>query len=125
MKKRSGKKSRTKSMKKKYSVLVLEQTKAASDMSKVLQVKIESEPEKVERLDHEKVNVFGLFSKEFHGLYLLGTAKKIDVGYPTGIGVRNSLIVLGCVIFLEFFFTFLVPESKGKSLACFCTSFWP
>ncbi|XP_059632364.1 probable inorganic phosphate transporter 1-3 [Cornus florida] len=39
-----------------------------------------------------------------------------DFGYPPGIGVKNSLIVLGCVNFLGMVFTFLVPESKGKSL---------
>nr|GMD65579.1 inorganic phosphate transporter 1-4-like [Ipomoea batatas] len=42
--------------------------------------------------------------------------KKTDAGYPPGIGVRNSLIVLGCVNFLGMLFTLLVPESKGKSL---------
>ncbi|KAF2604145.1 hypothetical protein F2Q70_00028439 [Brassica cretica] len=41
---------------------------------------------------------------------------KTDAGYPPGIGVRNSLIVLGVVNFLGFLFTFLVPEAKGKSL---------
>ncbi|CAH8376520.1 unnamed protein product [Eruca vesicaria subsp. sativa] len=41
---------------------------------------------------------------------------KTDAGYPPGIGVRNSLIVLGVVNFLGILFTFLVPESKGKSL---------
>ncbi|KAA8550755.1 hypothetical protein F0562_002439 [Nyssa sinensis] len=41
---------------------------------------------------------------------------KADAGYPAGIGVRNSLIVLGVVNFLGMAFTFLVPESKGKSL---------
>ncbi|XP_022138411.1 inorganic phosphate transporter 1-4-like [Momordica charantia] len=39
-----------------------------------------------------------------------------DPGYPTGIGVKNSLIVLGCVNFLGALFTLLVPEPKGKSL---------
>ncbi|BBG92493.1 phosphate transporter 1 [Prunus dulcis] len=33
-----------------------------------------------------------------------------------GIGVRNSLIILGVVNFLGLLFTFLVPESKGRSL---------
>ncbi|XP_020222935.1 inorganic phosphate transporter 1-4 [Cajanus cajan] len=33
-----------------------------------------------------------------------------------GIGVRNTLIILGAVNFLGMVFTFLVPESKGKSL---------
>lgn len=41
---------------------------------------------------------------------------KTDRGYPAGIGVKNSLIMLGCVNFLGFLFTFLVPESKGRSL---------
>ncbi|XP_057959982.1 inorganic phosphate transporter 1-4-like [Malania oleifera] len=41
---------------------------------------------------------------------------KTDKGYPPGIGVRNALIVLGVVNFLGILFTFLVPESKGKSL---------
>ncbi|XP_052190292.1 inorganic phosphate transporter 1-4-like [Diospyros lotus] len=41
---------------------------------------------------------------------------KTDKGYPPGIGVKNSLIVLGVVNFLGIMFTFLVPESKGKSL---------
>ncbi|KAK9280875.1 hypothetical protein L1049_003766 [Liquidambar formosana] len=41
---------------------------------------------------------------------------KADAGYPAGIGVRNSLIVLGFVNLLGLLFTFLVPESKGKSL---------
>ncbi|XP_059431869.1 inorganic phosphate transporter 1-4 [Corylus avellana] len=41
---------------------------------------------------------------------------KAEAGYPAGIGVKNSLIVLGVVNFLGLLFTFLVPESKGKSL---------
>ncbi|KAL6214562.1 hypothetical protein ACLB2K_013994 [Fragaria x ananassa] len=41
---------------------------------------------------------------------------KTDAGYPAGIGVKNSLIVLGVVNFLGILFTFLVPESNGKSL---------
>ncbi|GMI69298.1 phosphate transporter 1;7 [Hibiscus trionum] len=41
---------------------------------------------------------------------------KADAGYPAGIGMKNSLIVLGVINALGFFFTFLVPESKGKSL---------
>ncbi|CAN1136912.1 Probable inorganic phosphate transporter 1-7 [Linum perenne] len=41
---------------------------------------------------------------------------KAEAGYPAGIGVKNSLIVLGVVNFLGMAFTFLVPESKGKSL---------
>ncbi|KAF5736752.1 inorganic phosphate transporter 1-7-like isoform X1 [Tripterygium wilfordii] len=42
--------------------------------------------------------------------------KKTDAGYPTGIGIKNSLIALGVVNLLGMLFTFLVPESKGKSL---------
>ncbi|CAN1244912.1 Probable inorganic phosphate transporter 1-7 [Linum grandiflorum] len=41
---------------------------------------------------------------------------KADAGYPAGIGVKNSLIALGVVNLLGMAFTFLVPESKGKSL---------
>ncbi|KAK7277544.1 hypothetical protein RJT34_22559 [Clitoria ternatea] len=41
---------------------------------------------------------------------------KADAGYPAGIGVRNSLLVLGVVNILGFLCTFLVPEAKGKSL---------
>lgn len=41
---------------------------------------------------------------------------KQDAGYPTGIGIRNCLIILACVNALGGFFTFLVPETKGKSL---------
>ncbi|XVF32401.1 hypothetical protein REPUB_Repub17cG0079100 [Reevesia pubescens] len=41
---------------------------------------------------------------------------KADAGYPAGIGIKNSLILLGVVNALGFLFTFLVPESKGKSL---------
>ncbi|KAM3326763.1 low affinity inorganic phosphate transporter 1 [Capsicum chacoense] len=42
--------------------------------------------------------------------------KKAEAGYPAGIGVKNSLIVLGVVNFLGMLFTFCVPESNGKSL---------
>nr|AHL69789.1 phosphate transporter [Vernicia fordii] len=41
---------------------------------------------------------------------------KTDAGYPTGIGVKNSLIVLGVTSFFGILLTLLVPESKGKSL---------
>lgn len=41
---------------------------------------------------------------------------KTDKGYSPGIGVRNSLIVLGVVNLIGLLFTFLVPEAKGKSL---------
>lgn len=39
-----------------------------------------------------------------------------DKGYPAGIGMKNSLIVLGVVNALGMMFTFLVPESNGISL---------
>ncbi|GER56947.1 phosphate transporter 1 [Striga asiatica] len=41
---------------------------------------------------------------------------KRDAGYPAGIGVKNSLILLGCINALGMIFTFLVPESNGRSL---------
>ncbi|CAN0904647.1 Low affinity inorganic phosphate transporter 1 [Linum grandiflorum] len=41
---------------------------------------------------------------------------KVDKGYSPGIGVKNSLIVLGCINFAGMVFTLLVPESNGKSL---------
>ncbi|GAB4830521.1 Inorganic phosphate transporter 1-4 [Ancistrocladus abbreviatus] len=42
--------------------------------------------------------------------------KRTDKGYPAGIGVKNSLIVLGVINLLGLLCTFLVPEPKGKSL---------
>ncbi|KAG6394894.1 hypothetical protein SASPL_145485 [Salvia splendens] len=42
--------------------------------------------------------------------------KKTEAGYPAGMGVRNALLVLGCVNALGVMFTLLVPESNGKSL---------
>ncbi|XAR48971.1 Phosphate-transporting ATPase [Bertholletia excelsa] len=58
-----------------YTALVAKNAKqAASDMSRVLQVEIEAEQEKIETADQS--NNFGLFSKQFarrHGLHLLGT----------------------------------------------------
>ncbi|KAG9141827.1 hypothetical protein Leryth_013954 [Lithospermum erythrorhizon] len=41
---------------------------------------------------------------------------KTDAGYPAGIGMRNSLLVLGGINILGLLCTFLVPEPKGKSL---------
>ncbi|CAL9023540.1 unnamed protein product [Prunus brigantina] len=54
----------------------------------------------------------------FGFLYLAQNKDKsqADAGYPAGIGVKNSLIVLGVINFLGILFTFLVPESNGKSL---------
>ncbi|XP_030470776.1 low affinity inorganic phosphate transporter 1-like [Syzygium oleosum] len=60
-----------------YTALVAKNAKkAAADMSKVLQVDLEVEQEKVERLAQKQRNEFGLFSRQFlrrHGLHLLGT----------------------------------------------------
>ncbi|MCL7023220.1 hypothetical protein MKW94_023441 [Papaver nudicaule] len=42
--------------------------------------------------------------------------KKTDHGYPAGIGIKNSLIVLGVINFIGMMFTFLVPEPNGRSL---------
>lgn len=39
-----------------------------------------------------------------------------EPGYPTGIGIRAALILLASCNALGFFFTFLVPETKGRSL---------
>ncbi|KAL5994570.1 Low affinity inorganic phosphate transporter 1 [Asimina triloba] len=61
-----------------YTALVAKSGKqAASDMSRVLKVELQSEKEKVERLAAKSSNSFGLFSKQFirqHGLHLFGTA---------------------------------------------------
>ncbi|GMP77467.1 hypothetical protein CsSME_00033735 [Camellia sinensis var. sinensis] len=43
-------------------------------------------------------------------------SKKTDARYPSGIDVKNSLIVLSCINFLGMLFTFCVQEPKGKSL---------
>ncbi|KAH7284587.1 hypothetical protein KP509_34G061200 [Ceratopteris richardii] len=39
-----------------------------------------------------------------------------DHGYPTGLGVRTALIILGIINGQGFLCTFLVPETKGLSL---------
>ncbi|CAL0308426.1 unnamed protein product [Lupinus luteus] len=41
---------------------------------------------------------------------------KRDAGYPAGIGMKYTLVVLAVTNCLGIFFTLLVPESKGKSL---------
>ncbi|KAJ4722682.1 Phosphate transporter [Melia azedarach] len=60
-----------------YTALVAKNAKqAAADMSKVLQVELEAEQEKVEQISKEEGNDFGLFSSQFlrrHGRHLLGT----------------------------------------------------
>ncbi|KAF3778404.1 Inorganic phosphate transporter 1-1 [Nymphaea thermarum] len=42
--------------------------------------------------------------------------KKVEQGYPPGFGIKNALIVLGVSNALGFLSTFLVPESKRRSL---------
>ncbi|RDX60878.1 putative inorganic phosphate transporter 1-5, partial [Mucuna pruriens] len=71
-----------------YTALVAKNAKqAAQDMSKVLQVEIEAEQEKVDIMVEREENNFGLFSKEFlrrHGLHLLGTSATwflLDIAY--------------------------------------------
>ncbi|KAJ4826797.1 hypothetical protein Tsubulata_036574 [Turnera subulata] len=60
-----------------YTALVAKNAKqAASDMSKVLQMELLPEEEKIERLNQESSSSFCDFTKEFarrHGLHLLGT----------------------------------------------------
>ncbi|KAK6161311.1 hypothetical protein DH2020_004692 [Rehmannia glutinosa] len=41
---------------------------------------------------------------------------KTDAGYPPGIGIKNSLIVLGVINAIGMLCTFAVPEPKGLSL---------
>ncbi|XP_043694620.1 inorganic phosphate transporter 1-4-like [Telopea speciosissima] len=61
-----------------YTALVARNAKkAAADMVTVLQVELEAEPDKVERMAMSASNSYGFFSKEFlrrHGLHLLGTS---------------------------------------------------
>ena len=68
-----------------YTALVARNAKqAAADMSKVLQVELEPEKDKIEMGTQDS---YGLFSSEFakrHGLHLVGTAMcwcLVDVGY--------------------------------------------
>jgi PHS family inorganic phosphate transporter-like MFS transporter len=60
-----------------YTALVANNAKlAAQDMIKVLNVEVDAEEAKVERISKERSHQFGLFSKEFlrrHGLHLFGT----------------------------------------------------
>ncbi|KAI9116799.1 hypothetical protein K1719_012165 [Acacia pycnantha] len=70
-----------------YTALIAKNAKqAAEDMAKVLQVDIEAEPEKVEKMTQRK-DKYGLFSWEFalrHGLHLLGTTTTwflLDIEY--------------------------------------------
>ncbi|MFS8008895.1 putative ABC-type phosphate transporter [Helianthus anomalus] len=60
-----------------YTTLVVKNSKQETqDMARVLQVEIEAEEQKVEKIAHDTRNSFGFFSKEFalrHGLQLLRT----------------------------------------------------
>ncbi|KAL7177669.1 hypothetical protein ACSBR2_030933 [Camellia fascicularis] len=60
-----------------YTALVAKNAKQeAQDMSKVLNVEINLEEAKIQRLPQEPVHIYGLFSKEFlnrHVVHLLGT----------------------------------------------------
>jgi PHS family inorganic phosphate transporter-like MFS transporter len=42
--------------------------------------------------------------------------KNTDAGYPTGIGVQKSLMLLAISNGIGLIFTFLIPETKGRSL---------
>ncbi|KAI3749931.1 hypothetical protein L2E82_20552 [Cichorium intybus] len=71
-----------------YTALVAKNAnQAAMDMSKVLQMDIESEQHKVDKVVQRPNNSFGLFSKEFlrrHGWHLLGTTTTwflLDIAY--------------------------------------------
>ncbi|KAJ1409431.1 Phosphate permease [Sesbania bispinosa] len=71
-----------------YTALVAKNAKqAAADMSKVLQVEIEAEQDKIQHLEGQGRNDFGLFSTQFlhrHGLHLVGTAVTwflLDIAY--------------------------------------------
>lgn len=54
----------------------------------------------------------------FGFLYAAQSAKEgeQDKGYPTGIGVKNSFLLLTVINAAGFFCTFFVPETKGRSL---------
>ncbi|MBA0767192.1 hypothetical protein Gotri_016122 [Gossypium trilobum] len=60
-----------------FTALVAKKAKqAAADMSKVLNMDLEAEEDKVIKISTDRKNSFGLFSREFlkrHGLHLLGT----------------------------------------------------
>ncbi|KAK3417320.1 hypothetical protein EUGRSUZ_H03068 [Eucalyptus grandis] len=58
----------------------------------------------------------GAIIGSFGFLYASQDRKNPDSGYKPGIGIKNTLIVLGALNFLGMLFTLLVPESKGKSL---------
>ena len=71
-----------------YTALIAKDAeRAAADMAKVLQVDIEAEPRKLEKMTQKRKNTYGLFSLEFalrHGRHLLGTTATwffLDIAY--------------------------------------------
>ncbi|XP_073047596.1 low affinity inorganic phosphate transporter 3-like [Primulina eburnea] len=52
----------------------------------------------------------------FGFLYAAQDPKTPTAGYPPGIGVKKSLIILGVINALGMLCTFAVPETKGRSL---------
>ncbi|KAK1418872.1 hypothetical protein QVD17_28020 [Tagetes erecta] len=88
-----------------YTALVAKNAKqAAQDMARVLQVEIDPEEQKVEKLVHDSKNAFGLFSKEFmrrHGLHLLGTTSTwflLDIAfYSQNLFQKDVLSAIGWI----------------------------
>ncbi|KAJ0609838.1 putative ABC-type phosphate transporter [Helianthus annuus] len=88
-----------------YTALVAKNAKqAAQDMARVLQVEIEPEEQKVEKIAHDTRNSFGLFSKEFarrHGLHLLGTTSTwflLDIAfYSNNLFQKDVLSGIGWI----------------------------
>ncbi|KAF7141183.1 hypothetical protein RHSIM_Rhsim06G0150000 [Rhododendron simsii] len=88
-----------------YTALVAKNAEqAASDMSKVLQVDLEAEVEKVEQIAQKPTSSFGLFSKQFlrrHGLHLLGTTSTwflLDIAfYSQNLFQKDIFTVIGWI----------------------------
>ncbi|EFJ36431.1 hypothetical protein SELMODRAFT_78488 [Selaginella moellendorffii] len=60
----------------------------------------------------------GAIVGSFGFLYASQSTHKADTeaGYPPGVGIRTALLLLGGCNALGLIFTFLVPETKGRSL---------
>ncbi|KAL7144950.1 hypothetical protein ABFS83_07G046000 [Erythranthe nasuta] len=88
-----------------YTALVAKNAKqAAVDMGKVLNVEMEAEEEKVEKISRDKSNNFGLFSREFvrrHGLHLFGTTSTwflLDIAfYSQNLFQKDVLSAIGWI----------------------------
>ncbi|KAE8734460.1 putative inorganic phosphate transporter 1-4 [Hibiscus syriacus] len=85
-----------------YMALVARNAKqAASDVSKVMQVEIEAEEEKVDKIGTASSNSFGLFTREFaqrHGLHLLGTSVcwfLLDIAYINNLFQKDIFSAIG------------------------------